>query len=103
MPPLAAADWSLIPDFLRYSMRAYVERGRVPGAFLTSILANDGYEILTRAPKLSMAELSAIIQFCHRYLPPECFGSPERVADWEHYGGLAGLTKISDSGELRHG
>jgi hypothetical protein len=97
MPPLAAADWTLIPDHLRYSLRAYVERGRIPGAFLTAVLMNDGHEMVMRAwGKLTLAELRAIISFCDRHLPPECFGSPEKVADWEQFGGLDGLQDIAE-------
>jgi hypothetical protein len=100
---LADADWTDIPDHLRYSLRAYVERGRVPGAFLAAVLMNDGYEMVMRGTMPDIGTLRAIIQFCHRHLPPECFGSPEKLADWEHFGGLAGLAKICNSGELRHG
>lgn len=98
---LAGADWTLIPDHLRYSLRAYAERGRVPGPFLTAILMNDGHEMVTRAPKLSLAELRAIVAFCDAYLPRECFGRPEKVADWEYFGGMQGLLQTARTGGLR--
>jgi hypothetical protein len=98
---LAGADWTLIPDHLRYSLRAYAERGRVPGPFLTAILMNDGHEMVTRAPKLTLAELRAIVAFCDAYLPRECFGRPEKVADWEYFGGMQGLLQTARTGGLR--
>jgi hypothetical protein len=96
----ADVDWGNIPDHLRYSIRAYVERGRVPGAFLVACLANDGYEMVMRVPTPELGTLIAIVQFCHRYLPPECFGSPEKVADWEELGGLTGIAMTAQTGTL---
>jgi hypothetical protein len=95
---LADADWSVIPFHLQSSLRRYVDDGRIPGAFLTALLMNDGHEMVMRAPRnVSLPELRSIIAWCDQHLPPECFGKPERLADWEHVGGLNGLAEINDN------
>ena len=35
--------------------------------------------------------LQDILAFIRLYCPPECYGTPERVANWEATGGLDGM------------
>ena len=92
MIPLSQADWSRIPYHLRRSLQAYAEQGRVPGRFLQGVLADRLRMTIESADPKSMRALYDIMDFIHRYLPLECYGTPERVADWEATGGLDGKT-----------
>lgn len=92
MTPLSQADWSRIPYHLRRSLQSYAEEGRIPGRFLTGVLADRLTMTLNAADPKSWKALNDIIAFIHLYLPPECYGTPERVADWEATGGLDGAT-----------
>src|SRR5699024_8873505 len=38
---LAHADWSLIPQHMRASVRRWIEHGVLPGGFLSAVIRND--------------------------------------------------------------
>lgn len=88
---LSQADWSRIPYHLRHSLQAYAERGRIPGRFLTGVLADRLTLTVDAADPKSWRALPDILAFIHAYLPPESYGQPERLAHWEATGGLDGL------------
>lgn len=88
---LEHADWSRIPYHLRNSLQAYAEHGRIPGRFLTGVLADRLTMTADAADPKSWRALPDIIAFIRMYLPPESYGQPERVANWEATGGLDGL------------
>lgn len=92
MTPLSQADWSRIPYHLRRSLQDFTEQGRVPGRFLTGVLADRLTLTLSSADPKSWKALPDILAFIHTHLPSESYGTPERVADWEATGGLDGVT-----------
>lgn len=56
---------------------------RVPtGGFLRAVLENNLKEAFQRADEYNAATLRDIVSLCYQGLPSECWGSPERVADW---------------------
>jgi hypothetical protein len=91
-------DWSPIPDHLHWSIRHYVDHGRVPGDFLQGILTNELDKTVDSCASDLFAQVPAILGFLRMHLPQMCWGTGARVADWELYGGLKGLAQISDYG-----
>jgi hypothetical protein len=96
---LDSVEWDHIPELLRQPLKLYVKYGKVPGPFLTALLASDGHEIIMRCPSvLSIDDLRRFVVFCDSQLPRQCFGTPEAVAQWEDAHGLAGLVRIAETG-----
>ena len=92
-------DWSNIPDHLIWSIKAYVDRGRIPGEFLQGILANELSMVVDNAAAEVFASVPHIVAFLRLNMPtPECYGSGERMAFWERVGGLEGLREIANFG-----
>ena len=91
MIPLSRADWSRVPYHLRKPLQNYVEAGQIPGRFLTGVLADRLEMAISAADPKGWRALQDILAFIHLYCPPECHGTPERVANWEATGGLDGL------------
>lgn len=79
----------LIPSYMQDGVENYVERGREPGGFLFDVLSNDFQRAVTRADlcNLSMIRDWAVLL---TYLPPEAWGSEDRVRNWIAKGGLNG-------------
>jgi hypothetical protein len=69
-------------------VRAYVERGYPIGGFLTALLANDLVQTVKRADAVNLALIPAWVDFMLGQLPAACWGSPERVRNWQATGGL---------------
>lgn len=91
MVPLSMADWSRIPAHLRKPLQNYVEEGRVPGKFLTALLTDKLDKTFQNADLKAWKAVPDILDFVHRYLPRDSYGTGERVAHWEATGGLDGL------------
>lgn len=91
MTNLSHADWSRIPYHLRPELQRYVEKGHIPGKFLVGVLSDRLRLTLEALDTRSILALYDILDFVDTYLPPECHGKPEKLADWEGRGGLDGL------------
>jgi len=91
MIPLSKADWSRVPFHLRRSLQDYVEEGHIPGRFMTGVLADRLEMTMNSSDPKGWRALNEILAFIHLYLPPESYGTPERVANWEATGGLDGV------------
>lgn len=88
---------SLLPATLRGQMRAYIEHGVPPGAFLTALLAGqprDAFDNVLTDPAINPrtidAELPAIMEFRRRFVPEQAYGTQRRVMLWVARGGLYG-------------
>jgi hypothetical protein len=91
-------DWSPIPDHLRHGLKHYVDEGRIPGNLLVGILSNELNTTVEACEAKWFAEVPAILAFIHLHVPPQCYGSGERMAFWEQVGGLKGLSEIAHFG-----
>lgn len=84
----------LIPPHMRDGVRLYVDRG-LPhiqlGHFLTAILSNDFMGAVGRADDENIASLKQWAQLLYSYFPPQAYGSPERVKEWQRSGGARGI------------
>lgn len=74
-------DVTDIPDTaLAAEIRAYIDEGRIPGAFLAAVLSND---LRTAACEAAQAaRLGDWIRFCEDHLPIASWGSPAIVRLW---------------------
>lgn len=95
MDSLNTANWSLIPEYMHSGMRRWIERGIVPGHFLTAVLTNDLREAVARADDTNRSLLANYIIFLSSYAPIGCWGSPENVKEWNRSGGFEGLEEVA--------
>jgi hypothetical protein len=87
----AHADWSLIPDYMRHGIEAYVMHGVPPGGFLTALFANDLMGALGKADDTNIGRIKDYGTFLYNFTPSGCHGSREVVGKWIDSGGLIGL------------
>ena len=80
----------------------YVQHGIPGGSFLTAVFANDLIQATFCADDTNRYALQDYALLLHWDLPPACYGSPERVAQWVQVGGLQGLAaahEVANVGE----
>jgi hypothetical protein len=80
-------------------LKLYVERGIMPGDFLTALLSNDLVEAFRRADDNNTAAMRSWALFVYSDLPRGCWGSREIVQTWCKYHGLVGQAKVSTKTE----
>ena len=73
---------ALIPQPLLNSLELYVERGVLPGGFLSAVLRNDLSEALSYASDSSLTCIRTIHMFIYNCAPGFCWHSPEKVEAW---------------------
>lgn len=83
-------NYSILPDHMQEGMQLWIERGILPGGFLTAVLRNDLMGALGRADSTNIDRLKDYGMFLYNEVPSECFGSDEKVRKWEERGGLRG-------------
>jgi hypothetical protein len=88
------ADWSPVPDYLRTSLKNYVNSGIIPGDLLVGILSNRLSLVVASSDAKRFRQVPAVLSFIHLYVPMMCYGSPEAMARWEECGGLIGLERM---------
>jgi len=71
-----------IPDYMMNGLELYIDRGVLPGSFLTAVLENDLKEAVSRADDTNIDNLPAYMAYLYNEAPAECYGSPERVTEW---------------------
>lgn len=81
-PDMEDANWDLIPEYMRESVRAYIFEGQPVGHFLTAFLSNDLKETFGRADTENRLCIHDYITFFYNYAPSPCWGSPEKVRAW---------------------
>ena len=79
-----------IPDYMHRGLLTYIERGLIPGSFLTAVLNNDLLDAVRRADDKNVVRLHCYGRFLLCAAPREASGSPEQVKSWKQRGGLAG-------------
>ena len=83
-----AFDRMINPDYpvsksVISSLKLYVEKGIMPGGFLTSVLENDLMGAMARADSYNRATIFQITCYVHNEIPSDCHGSPEIVESWQ--------------------
>lgn len=79
-------------DHLLEGLRLYVDRGVVPGSFLTACIDNNLSDAVARADAISALALVDVVRWLYNDAPSPCWGSPEKRAAWIKRGGLRGFS-----------
>jgi len=84
------ADYSMLPEHMRRSVRGYIEDGHPVGDFLTAVICNDLKESFARADEENTAAMLRWVSFFYNEAPAPCWGSAEKMKAWIEKGGLRG-------------
>ena len=85
------SEWLDLPPEARETLTAYVEQGREGGSFIMSLLENDLTRTVTRADSRNVHLLREYAMVLIWMLPPEAWGSREKVNEWLSHDGMKGL------------
>lgn len=75
-------DSTLIEPRFKEAIDRYANEGKLPGGFLSAVLANNLTESFKRADAGALENLPHIIAYCYWEIPGVCWGSPEKVERW---------------------
>jgi len=64
------------------SIREYIEKGRLPGSFLTAVICNDLSQACLHADQENLRNLPAFVHYFYWNAPSPCWGSADKVKDW---------------------
>lgn len=87
------AGLSFLPAHMIEGVTAYLQEGRCPGGFLTSLLIYGprSGESWRHADIMNKLALVAWTQFFDKHMPEKAWGSETRFAAWIAMGGLDGM------------
>lgn len=90
-------DWYFgkIPEYMRGGVMRYVQSGIEPGGFTRAVLENNFFLAARRADQTNIRQFYDWGE-CLLLLPPECWGSVEKVEKWIAHNGLEGLEKDNE-------
>lgn len=71
-----------IPDYMGYGIRDYLERGILPGSFLTAVFSNNLVEAASCADEINLRNLPAYAAYLQSKMPIGSWGSTEKVYGW---------------------
>ena len=71
------------PVHILDSINRYVEHGLEPGGFVKAVLSNDLVGAFKQADTASLRGLQDILGYCRWKIPATCWGSPEKVKNWQ--------------------
>ncbi len=91
-------DYSVLPEHLQNGLREYIERGRIPGDFLSAVISNNLMGAFGVADDESKAALEDIIKFMWNAAPSACWGSKEFMKTWSRHQGRERQSRASPSG-----
>ena len=83
-------DYTVLPAHLRRGLEEYIERGHIPGQFLSAVLSNDLMGAFAHGDETSKAALDTIIKFMWNEAPSACWGSKTFMTGWSASGGSEG-------------
>lgn len=83
-------DYSILPFHMQAEAREYIERGIQPCLFLQKVFANDLVHAFEEADDINTAYMRTYAVMLHN-APMACWGSEEKVIEWQKIGGLTGL------------
>jgi hypothetical protein len=82
VPEFVGREFS-VPSEFNYALSDWVGYGHDPGEFLKAVLALDLIEAICTAPDArALRNLAAFPVYLANNAPPECWGSPAKVAAW---------------------
>lgn len=73
---------NLIPAYMRYGVKMYIEQRIQGGSFLHAVLCNDLMRAASAADDINRHKLFDYILWLHNYAPPACYGDREKVRAW---------------------
>lgn len=85
-------DYSILPYHMQAGVRRYIERGIPTGGFLYAIFTNNFVRAFEKADDVNTAYMRTYAVMLHS-APMGCWGSEEKVAEWQKKGGLVGLAE----------
>lgn len=80
---------AMVPEGLRVGLLLYIDKGVIPGSFLTAVLKNDLRAACMHGDDANVRELLAIVRYLYQFAPSPCWGEPKCVAAWSKHRGLA--------------
>jgi len=89
-------NYDMLPEHMRGGMQRYIERGILPGSFLTAVLENNLVLAALRADSTNRHRLLDFAEFLYSEAPSICWGSRASVDRWVERGGLQGLQEAED-------
>jgi hypothetical protein len=72
----------ILPDDLKESIDAFIERGRPTGDFLKACIDNDLMQAFGRADEVSLAAMPAIVGYLYNECPMGSHGRTGAWRDW---------------------
>ncbi len=85
-----------LPEHMLDGVRAYILHGRPTGHFLEALFSNDFMGACARADGENLAAIVRYATFLFNIAPKDCYGSPERVAEWIRIGGYPGIIEAGE-------
>lgn len=91
----------LLPDHMKDGMKLYIEKGILPGSFMTAVLTNDLALACSKADSINRIKLFDIVSWLFAEVPHNCWKSVDAVQEWTESGGLSGRasTQARKSGQ----
>lgn len=71
-----------LPTNLRGAMRRYIEKGEIPGRFLTAVIQNNLHGAVFRADTKNTKLLKSIVLWIYNEAPAPCWGSDVAMLNW---------------------
>lgn len=69
-------------EYIKESLKRYVENKIPTGGFLEAVLSNDLVGAIGRADSENISRLPEIVRYIYNTLPSNCWGSREKVVQW---------------------
>ena len=70
-------------EYMKSDVKNYIENGTIYGNFLYSLFCNDLMMVYTHADKENKRNLDEWTIFLYNYAPKDCWGSEEKVKNWD--------------------
>lgn len=67
---------------IKKTLNRYVDHRLPTGGFLQSVLENDLMGAMGMADHINRQRIFDICRYVYNNLPPNCWGSPEKVKEW---------------------
>lgn len=71
-----------IPLYMCQGLMDYIQKGIMPGHFLTAVLENDLLQAFQRADNTNLETLQVYVAYLYNHAPMTCWGSKENVRTW---------------------
>jgi hypothetical protein len=76
-------NYADIPERILNAFDRHGREGLPTGSFCNAVLENNLLMAVNAADPHSRAHLRAIVNYVYNELPPECWGTPEKVKQWQ--------------------